>query len=64
MVRFLIAASGRVSQSGVENTSLQNANVERCLVSTIQRIVFPEPQGGGVVEVSYPFLFAPAFVEK
>jgi len=61
MMRFVIAASGRVSQSGVESTSLSNAGVEKCLVGVMQRIVFPEPLGGGIVEVSYPFLFAPAF---
>jgi TonB family protein len=59
-MRFVISASGRVSQAGVENTSMGNANVERCLVGVIQRIVFPEPLGGGIVEVNYPFLFSPA----
>ena len=28
----------------------QNANVEKCLVGVMQRIVFPEPLGGGIVE--------------
>lgn len=64
MMRFVISASGRVSQSGVESTSLGNANVEKCLVGIMQRIVFPEPLGGGIVEVSYPFLFAPALSSK
>lgn len=63
-MRFVISASGRVSQSGVEATSLGNANVERCLVGVIQRIVFPEPLGGGIVEVSYPFLFSPAVANQ
>lgn len=60
MMRFVISASGRVSQAGVEATSLSNVNVEKCLVGVMKRIVFPEPLGGGVVEVSYPFLFSPA----
>ncbi len=60
MTRFVIAATGRVSQSGIEATSMQNPGVERCLTSVIQKIQFPEPVGGTLVEVSYPFQFTPA----
>lgn len=58
--RWVITGSGRVSNAGVETSSLGNTEVERCLVGVIQRMLFPEPLGGGVVEVSYPFSFAPA----
>lgn len=61
LTRFVISASGRVSQSGIENTTMNNSNVERCLSGVISRIVFPEPLGGGIVEVSYPFSFTPLF---
>jgi outer membrane biosynthesis protein TonB/pSer/pThr/pTyr-binding forkhead associated (FHA) protein len=60
LTRFVISGSGRVSQSGVESSSLGNASVERCLTDVIRKIVFPEPLGGGVVEVSYPFSFTPS----
>ncbi len=55
--RFEIAPSGRVSHAGVESTSLRNAAVERCLVGVLKVIQFPEPAGGGVVDVTYPFDF-------
>jgi outer membrane biosynthesis protein TonB/pSer/pThr/pTyr-binding forkhead associated (FHA) protein len=58
--RWVISGAGRVQNAGVESSSLGNSEVERCLVGVIQRMIFPEPLGGGVVEVSYPFSFAPS----
>jgi TonB family protein len=55
---FVIGASGRVTQCGVESTSLKNPNIERCIVAVIKRIDdFPSPRGGGVVQVAFPFKF-------
>lgn len=56
---FVIGSSGRVSDAGIESSSLKNANVERCIITVIKRIAFPMPRGGGVVQVSYPFKFSP-----
>ncbi len=58
--RFVISGTGRVTQAGVESTSMNNPSVERCLTGVLRNIVFPEPLGGGIVEVSYPFGFVPA----
>jgi hypothetical protein len=58
--RFVISGSGRVSQAGVTSSSMGNAKVESCVLGVLKRIVFPEPLGGGVVEVDYPFSFTPA----
>jgi hypothetical protein len=55
--RFVISGSGRVTQAGVSSSSMGNASVEGCLVGVLKRIVFPEPLGGGIVEVDYPFSF-------
>lgn len=57
---FVIGASGRVTQAGIESTSLNNANAERCILNVLKRIDFPVPQGGGVVEVHFPFKFSAA----
>ena len=54
---FVIGSSGRVTQAGVESSSLKNANVERCVLAVIKRIDFPVPRGGGIVQVNYPFKF-------
>jgi TonB family protein len=58
--QFVISGSGRVTQAGVESSSIGNASVERCLTDVLKRIVFPEPLGGGIVEVKYPFAFTPS----
>lgn len=58
--RFVISGTGRVTQAGVESSSMNNASVESCLTGVLKRIVFPEPLGGGIVEVSYPFSFTPS----
>ncbi len=56
---FVIGSSGRVNKSGIASTSLRNPNTERCILKVIQRIQFPIPMGGGVVQVKYPFKFRP-----
>lgn len=60
MTRFVISSSGRVSSAAVASSSLGSANVHNCLTSVLKRIIFPEPLGGGIVEVSYPFVFSPS----
>lgn len=55
LVRFTISATGSVVSAVVKETSLNNATVERCITDKIRRWVFPEPKGGGIVMVNYPF---------
>ncbi len=57
-VKFVIGASGRSSQAGIESSALNNPNAENCILKVIKRIQFPMPQGGGIVEVSKTFTFA------
>jgi len=54
-VRFTISATGSVVSAVVRDSTLNNAAVERCMTERIRRWVFPEPKGGGVVIVNYPF---------
>jgi pSer/pThr/pTyr-binding forkhead associated (FHA) protein len=55
---FVIGSSGRVTQAGIESSSLHNPNAERCVISVLKRIEFPMPAGGGIVEVHFPFKFS------
>jgi outer membrane biosynthesis protein TonB len=57
---FVIGAQGQVTQAGIASTTLNNANAEKCILTVIRRIDFPIPRGGGLVQVTYPFKFAPA----
>jgi len=54
---FVIGPTGRVTQAGIESSSLKNPNAERCIIGVIKRIDFPVPRGGGIVQVTYPFKF-------
>ena len=36
-----------------------NASAESCIVGRFLRMQFPQPKGGGIVIVSYPFIFSP-----
>ena len=54
-VGFTIAADGTVKSTRVENSSLNNSEVESCIKSNIARLKFPA-KGGAIV--TYPFIFS------
>jgi len=55
---FVIGGSGRASQLAVASSSIHNSNVERCVLSVLGRIQFPQPAGGVPVTIKYPFAYA------
>ncbi|HEX8436613.1 AgmX/PglI C-terminal domain-containing protein [Archangium sp.] len=59
-VAFTIDPTGAVSEANVTETTLNNSTAESCMLSRIRRWKFPEPKGGGVVAVTYPWIFSPA----
>lgn len=59
-VAFTIDPAGGVSEANVTETTLNSSSAEACMLSRIRRWKFPEPKGGGVVAVTYPWLFSPA----
>src|SRR5262249_10246024 len=58
-VLFIIDAAGSVSEANVSESSLDNSNAEQCMLSRIRRWKFPEPEGGGLVSVNFPWIFKP-----
>lgn len=56
-VKFTIAADGTVS-SATTRTGASMPAVEACLSARFLTMKFPRPKGGGVVIVSYPFVFS------
>ena len=58
-VKFVIAKDGSVSKADIKSSTMSNASVESCITGRFMRFKFPEPNGGGIVIVSYPFIFAP-----
>jgi TonB family protein len=59
-VAWTIDPAGGVAEANVSESSISNANVESCIVQRIRRWKFPEPTGGGVVNVTFPWVFSVA----
>ncbi len=59
-VAWTIDPAGAVSEANVSESSVSNANVESCIVQRIRRWKFPEPDGGGIVNVTFPWIFKAA----
>jgi TonB family protein len=57
--RFVIDGAGRVTDAQVVESSLGvgSTQVEACLVNVLRRQPFPKCDGGGVAEVTYPWIF-------
>lgn len=58
-LRFVVGARGRVQTAMVHGSTLGSA-IDGCLVSQLRRLRFPEPEGGGTVQIRYPLTFSPA----
>jgi hypothetical protein len=58
-IKFVIDQNGGVISSLPVGTGVSNA-VDVCVASKIKQLSFPTPEGGGIVEVTYPFIFQSA----
>ena len=58
-ITFTIAGDGSVSAASVSRSALSDPEVESCMVGRFLRLKFPAPNGGGIVRVTYPFIFSP-----
>jgi hypothetical protein len=56
LLEWNISATGAVSDVRTKVATLKNTEVNTCLLDVLKQLQFPKPQGG-VVIVSYPFLF-------
>ena len=57
VVSFAVAPSGSVATASVAETSMNDLEVEACVVKVMRTLKFPQPKNGGVVVVTYPFVF-------
>ncbi|MFA6032677.1 MAG: AgmX/PglI C-terminal domain-containing protein [Myxococcota bacterium] len=55
-INFIIGAKGDVQSSKVKESTMGNADVENCIAQKVKTWRFPEPKGGGIVVVTYPFV--------
>jgi TonB family protein len=56
-VLFVIEGSGKVGDALVQQSTMAGAAVEGCILSHVRRWAFPAPEGGGTVQVTYPYVF-------
>ncbi|MCY1015852.1 AgmX/PglI C-terminal domain-containing protein [Pyxidicoccus sp. MSG2] len=56
VIRFVIGADGQVLESKVRESTVGDAELEGCVTARVGTFRFP-PTGGGVVIVTYPFIF-------
>ena len=56
-VLFLIDGAGRIGDALVQQSTMSSEPVESCMINRVRRWVFPAPQGGGTVQVTYPYVF-------
>jgi len=57
LITFTIGPKGDVLSVSKAQSSLNHNGVEQCVMQRIRRWVFPEPKGGTLVNVRYPFRF-------
>ena len=57
VVKFVISKEGSVSSATTKASTMKNPIVEKCMNARFMRMRFPKPKGGGIVIVSYPFVF-------
>lgn len=58
-ISFTIGTKGTVTRAEVKGTSLDDAEVEKCILNRMKKLRFPKPKGGAV-KVSYPLIFKPS----
>lgn len=57
-VKFVIDPSGAVSSASAADTNIADADMVSCVVGTVKKMSFPQPDGGSPVVVTYPFNFS------
>jgi len=56
-VNLVIGGDGTVRSATIKATEIPDESMLACVQSTVSSYVFPKPEGGGIVIVSYPFVF-------
>lgn len=58
-IAFTVGPTGKVTESKVESTTLDDEAVGTCTAKAVKRWKFPKPPGGGNAVVTYPFVLEP-----
>jgi hypothetical protein len=58
-IRFVIERDGSVRRVRIDDSTMPDADVMRCVLAEFAHLKFPEPDGG-IVTVVYPIALTPA----
>jgi outer membrane biosynthesis protein TonB len=58
-VEFVVGVDGRVTSTGISQSTISDAVMQGCVADKVRRWAFPRPRGGQAVTVKYPFVFNP-----
>lgn len=62
VTRFVVLPDGSVETVMVSETTLQNSEMEQCVIDYIKDWVFPAMKNGSAMAVEYPFVFSSNYV--
>jgi len=57
-LNFTIGRNGRVVKSKLNSRSKFSASGKNCMIRVLQKIQFPKPKGGGIVDIRQPLNFS------
>jgi outer membrane biosynthesis protein TonB len=57
VLSWKIAAGGKMISPKVKSSSLNNSQIEQCIINRLMVLKFPEPGKNEIAEVDYPFVF-------
>jgi hypothetical protein len=56
-IHFVIGKTGQVIESRILEDTMKNSSVNSCILFEVKTWTFPNPEGGTLVNVDYPFVF-------
>jgi hypothetical protein len=56
-VHFVIGKAGEVLSASATEDTMKNTQVRECVLMEVKSWNFPNPEGGTIVNVDYPFVF-------
>ena len=60
-VKFIISPEGTVQTAAIADENVAIPGLACCVTAAARRWTFDKPRGGGIVVVTYPFVFNPAY---
>lgn len=57
-IKFVVSKNGTARDARIKTSTLNHAGLENYLCHEIEKLKFPKPKGGGIVIITYPFIFS------